>query len=107
MNWRFISGNEYEFRDDPTDPTFTGVPEGHSNEAHFGYTDKYNLFDLSIRYQVMENLSVTGVISNLFDKQPPLTGAFIGATGFNSGNTYPSTYDGIGRRFSLSARVKF
>ncbi|MEX0300237.1 MAG: TonB-dependent receptor, partial [Kordiimonas sp.] len=105
LNWRYISSNEYENRD--TDTAFVGTPEGHSREWDFNQTDAYHLFDLSIRYQVMENVSLTGVVSNLFDRKPPLTGAFIGATGFNSGNTYPSTFDAIGRRFSLSARVSF
>ena len=105
LNWRYISSNEYELRD--TDTAFVGVPEGHSKESDFNETGKYSIFDLSVRYQILENVSVTGVVSNLFDRDPPLTGAFIGATGFNSGNTYPSTYDGIGRRYSLSARVTF
>ena len=105
LNWRYISSNEYEFRD--TDTAFVGTPEGHSREWDFNQTDAYHLFDLSVRYQLLESVSLTGTVSNLFDRKPPLTGAFIGATGFNSGNTYPSTYDAIGRRFSISARVTF
>ena len=41
------------------------------------------------------------------DKQPPIVGSSIGSTAFNSGNTYPSTYDALGRRFAASARIRF
>ncbi|NVJ99380.1 MAG: TonB-dependent receptor, partial [Alphaproteobacteria bacterium] len=105
LNWRFISKNEYEFREDDT--AFSGVAENLTREFDFNETKPYHLFDLSVRYQVMENVSVTGTVSNLFDKHPPLTGSFIGSTGFNSGNTYPSTFDTLGRRFNVSARISF
>lgn len=104
--WRFISGNEYEFRD--TDTAFVGVPEGGNlGEWDFNETDAYHIFDLSVRYNIHENVTLTGSVANLFDKQAPLTGSFIGATGFNSGNTYPSTYDTLGRRFNIAAKVRF
>jgi len=105
LNWRYLSNNEYENR--ATNTAFSGQPEGQSRTSNFNRTGPYHLFDLSLRYQVFENLSVTGVVSNLLDREPPLTGAFIGATGFNSGNTYPSTFDTLGRRFSISARLSF
>lgn len=104
--WRFISSAEYEFSD--TDTAFIGVPEGGNlGEWDFNKTGAYSLFDLSVRYHVLENVTLTGSVANLFDKQAPLTGSFVGATGFNSGNTYPSTYDAIGRRFNIAAKVKF
>ena len=40
-------------------------------------------------------------------KQPPLVGTDISAASFNAGNTYPSTYDTLGRRYAVSARVRF
>ena len=67
----------------------------------------YDYFDLSTRVAVNDNLSLTVTVQNLFDKQPPLTGSGVGTTGFNSGNTYPSTYDSLGRRFAVAARLKF
>ena len=104
--WRHISGNEYEDRD--TDTAFVGSPEGGVlGEWDFNQTDAYNIFDLTGRMNVTENLSLTLNVSNLFDKHPPLTGSFIGATGYNSGNTYPSTYDTLGRRYKLSLKAKF
>ena len=104
--WRYISNAEYEFRD--TDTAFVGSPEGGViGEVDFNQTDAYHLFDMSVRYQMFDNLAITGTVANLLDTDPPLTGAFIGATGFNSGNTYPSTFDALGRRFKISAKVNF
>ena len=64
-------------------------------------------FDLAFRFEPSDALTLTFTISNLFDKQPPIVGNTIGATAFNSGNTYPSTYDAIGRRYSAAVRLRF
>ena len=48
------------------------------------------------------------LVQNLFDKDAPLIGAnYAGSTAFNSGNTFPSTYDALGRKYSVGARLKF
>jgi len=67
----------------------------------------YHYFDLSTRFGVTENISLTFSVENLFDKEPPQVGSLVGTTAFNSGNTYPSTYDALGRKFAASARVRF
>ena len=36
-----------------------------------------------------------------------VVGNTIGSTTFNSGNIYPSTYDALGRRYAVSAKLKF
>jgi iron complex outermembrane receptor protein len=43
----------------------------------------------------------------MFNNQPKVVGGSIGATSFNSGNVYPSTYDALGRRYAVSAKLKF
>ena len=107
--WRFIASAEYEDRD--TDTAFTGtLPDERDADlgsVNFNETGDYDVFDLSARYQITDNISVRAVISNVFDEDPPLTGAFIGATGYNSGNTYPSTFDTLSRRYNLAINVKF
>ena len=64
-------------------------------------------FDLTTRFNVIEPLTLTVSVLNLFDKKPPVVGNTMGSTTFNTGNTYPSTYDALGRRFAVSARLKF
>ena len=56
---------------------------------------------------VTKELSLSLLVENLFDKQPPQLGSGVAGTAFNNGNTMPTTYDPIGRSFTVSARVKF
>lgn len=67
----------------------------------------YNYFDLSGGWDFNDNFRLVGTVSNLFDKQPPEVGNTIGATSTNSGNTYPQTYDTVGRYFSIGLRARF
>jgi outer membrane receptor protein involved in Fe transport len=73
----------------------------------FGHIPAYNWFDLALRFPVSDNLDLTMTVQNLLDKRPPIVGSTIGSTSFNSGNSFPSTYDSLGRRFAVSARLKF
>ncbi|GAA4723129.1 TonB-dependent receptor [Sphingomonas lutea] len=76
-------------------------------DAQYTRIPTYHYFDLSTRYNVSENFDFTFSIQNLFDKDPPDVGNSVGTTAFNSGNTYPATYDSLGRRFGAAARIKF
>ena len=73
----------------------------------FGTIPSYDYFDLTGRFNVLENITLVMTVSNLFDKQPPIVGASAGSTSFNSGNTFPSTYDALGRRYNIQVNVKF
>lgn len=66
-----------------------------------------NYFDLSVRANVVENLTLTFTVTNLTNTSPPEVGSSVGSTAFNSGNTYPSSYDVLGRRYALAAKLKF
>ncbi|PZU07517.1 TonB-dependent receptor [Sphingomonas sp.] len=109
--WRHISPMNVE----PGNTTFSGTIAGNatSNGAlagktyDFGHIKAYNYFDLAVRIGFTDNLDVTLTVTNLFDKAPPIVGSTIGSTSFNSGNTYPSTYDALGRRFLMGAKLKF
>ncbi len=67
----------------------------------------YDAFDLSLQQRLNDMARVTFTVSNLLDKDPPIVGNTIGATAYNSGNTYPSTYDAIGRRYSIGLNLTF
>ena len=66
--------------------------------------DAQNYFDIAASWAVTKQLTLRGGINNLFDEDPPLTGS-VGTTG--NGNTYPQTYDAMGRRVFFSASYKF
>lgn len=97
--WRHIN----HLRQEPLDvtqgngPAFTG----------FGTIPAYNYLDLATRIGVGEHVEFTVTVQNLLNKKPPIVGTGVGTTAFNSGNTYPSSYDALGRRFGVQARVKF
>lgn len=101
--WRHISGTKQE----PYDADESNFGSNGPAFAAFQKIDAYDWFDLTTRFDVTENFELTMSVMNMFDKKPPTVGSNIGSTTFNSGNTYPSTYDAIGRRYAVGARVKF
>lgn len=78
----------------------------------------YDLIDLTLSYNWNESLTLTAGVNNLFDTLPQ-TPTFDGVevSSRNNGtllgdnqeqaNTYPSTYDTLGRDFFVSAVVRF
>ncbi|MCA3255954.1 MAG: TonB-dependent receptor, partial [Alphaproteobacteria bacterium] len=77
------------------------------NSYNFNKIKAYNYFDLTVRWQVAEHFDLAVGAQNILDKDPPLVGAQAGSTGANSGNTFPNTYDPLGRSYSVSARLRF
>ena len=85
-----------------------GAPgTGSLGNRDFNFIPAYDYFDLAARIGVGDNLTMTFTVANLFDKKPPITGQDVGTASFNSGNTYPSTYDTLGRTFRVGARLRF
>ena len=76
-------------------------------DTRFRTIKAYNYFDLTTRFNVTDNFQFTVTALNIFDKKPPVVGGTVGSTTYNGGNTYPSSYDALGRRFAIGARVKF
>lgn len=66
-----------------------------------------NYFDLNVGYQFTKNLRMSLTVNNLFDKQPPFIGTGIGPGASNYGNTFPSAYDVIGRRYTATVTASF
>lgn len=67
----------------------------------------YDWFDLAVKFDINENFQMSVLVENLFDKQAPLLGAGVAGTSFNNGNTMPTTYDVIGRAYTVSAKLRF
>jgi iron complex outermembrane recepter protein len=61
-------------------------------------------FDLAANWAVTEKANVTLGINNVLDDNPSLS-ASVGTTG--NGNTYPQTYDALGRFVFLRATIEF
>lgn len=67
----------------------------------------YNYFDLFASYAFNDILELRAGIYNLLDKEPPIVGNEYGGTAENSGNTFPATYDPIGRSGFVGMNLKF
>lgn len=67
----------------------------------------YNYFDLFASYNYSDNIKLTFGIDNLFEKEPPVVGNEAGDTSSNSGNTFPSNYDVLGRKFKMGIKFQF
>lgn len=117
--WRYIDGMKYEpqqYADELAaaqgDPANCPDPLGADPGAcmidpQFLKIKAAHYFDLTSRFNLSDNLVLTFGIQNLLDRKPPIVGNTAGSTTYNSGNTYPATYDALGRRFALGARLKF
>ncbi|WCT72440.1 TonB-dependent receptor [Sphingomonas naphthae] len=84
--------------------TFVGLTRVVQNPAEFS-TVKYkavNYFDLTFSFEASDNLSLTGGINNILRKLPQVAGSYS-----EQNNTYPGSYDVLGRDFFISAKMKF
>jgi outer membrane receptor protein involved in Fe transport len=94
LTWRHLS----ELQDEPGAPNFL---------ARFSQIDAYDYFDLGGTWDFNDTLRFSLTINNLLDEEPPFVGNTIGTTGTNSGNTFPTYYDAIGRFITFGARVRY
>lgn len=108
--WRHLSSFKYEFAGTPGElyeGTISGGGPLVGTSVNFNRIPAYDYFDLSTRFNVTDHFELTLSAFNIFDKKAPILGANAGSTTANSGNTFPSTYDVIGRRYAATARIKF
>ena len=61
--------------------------------------------DLQASWRATKSLTLSAGVNNLFDKDPPITSQL--STGTGNGNTYPSTYDALGRKIFVTAGYRF
>ena len=95
-------------------PGFQGCPNYETTdegfcmvEEEFRKINAEHYFDLTARFNATDNMTFTFTVQNLFDNKPKIVGNTIGSTTFNSGNLFPATYDALGRRYAVSAKLKF
>jgi outer membrane receptor protein involved in Fe transport len=77
----------------------------------------FNYFDLAATFSPpwLDAVNLRAGVNNIFDKQPPMVtsgnankdGSNLCPTGPCNGNTYPGTYDALGRYIYLAATVTF
>ena len=115
--WRHISPERYEpyayseqvagaIANGCTDPAGAD-PDACVFDARFRRIKAYDYFDLTAQFVATDRFTLTLLVQNLGNRKPPIVGSDIGSTLYNSGNTYPSTYDALGRRFVMNVRFGF
>jgi iron complex outermembrane receptor protein len=93
-NWRYVSGVVEEPGGTVFLPQFSSIPA-------------YHYIDMSAGWSVNKMMRVSLSVNNAANKKPPMVGGSIGGTGPNSGNTFPQSYDAVGRYVTLGASVRF
>ena len=105
--WKHISKLKIEPRTCTTDSTLSCGPTLASIFDAFEAIPAFDYFDFSNRVQATDHMSFVFTISNLLNKQPPFLGNTVGTTAFNHANTFPSTYDAVGRRYNVGVNLRF
>ncbi|WP_082532830.1 TonB-dependent receptor domain-containing protein [Pelomonas sp. Root1237] len=100
LNWRHIGAANVQTTGAAANNKGKFLPSNESIKA-------FEYFDLNGSWQVSKNIKLSMTVNNLFDKQPPLIGTGIGPGSSNYGNTFPSVYDIIGRRYTATVQANF
>ncbi len=102
--WRHVSSVKVDADIPGSGPTHAQGPD-RKLEAQ-------NYFDLAASWAVRENVTMRFGVNNVFDNDPPMVGS--GGTAINncpsgpcSGNTFPQTYDSLGRYLFFGVRADF
>jgi outer membrane receptor protein involved in Fe transport len=126
LDWRYIGAVKLDANEGTLGETsgITGLtvgqpggpaPTGNSLLAFhpYGLTDAidetikaYSYFDLSVTWRVRGNLNLRAGVANILDKDPPVLGANLFPVSAN-GNTYPGTYDSLGRTIFVGLTANF
>lgn len=95
LMWRYISGVQFELNN-----------QGFVNKPTLAFGD-YNYFDLSGTWALSDSISLRAGVRNLFDRDPPVTDNNTSLASDVNGNTFPNTYDALGRTIFIGATKTF
>ncbi|TFW28326.1 TonB-dependent receptor [Massilia horti] len=104
-DWTGLLQNIY--RSGYKDQVLPGVASGLVKPANYNPDVKaYSIFNASVSYTGIKNITLTGGIKNLFDTNPPFAVTYDSNTGAGS-SWEPRVADPRGRSFTLTANYKF
>jgi len=103
LTWRHIS--EVKFEATSSDPLLSVVGTTFNTNEKLAARD---YFDIAVQWNIDKTFSLRGGINNLFDKDPPIVGSGTSDPSiFGNGNTFPGTYDALGRLIFMNLTMKF
>ena len=98
--WRYFSSVDLDKTS--SNPALAGV--GPATALKFGAR---NYIDLIANWKIKDQYSFRAGVNNVFDKDPPLTGAVNCPAGPCNQNVYAQVYDALGRYFFLGLTADF
>ena len=115
LAWRYLGAVSLDANtSDPLvggGPSKTVCPNGQTVQGIGDCIDarisSYSYFDLSADWTIRQGIDLRAGVNNVFDIEPPVLGSAAGPLGPFNGNTYASTYDGLGREVFVSATIKY
>jgi outer membrane receptor protein involved in Fe transport len=96
LRWRLIGGTDYDVVG--TCGSTTGCISDLSDDIGL-----YNYLDVTMRYAVNEHLDLSVGVQNITGKDAPV----LGSTVSEQANTFPASYDTLGRQVFFGASLKF
>lgn len=106
LTWRYFSGVDVEYKN----------PSSTLNNDYYNYSSRIgaqSYFDLAFSTRIKNQYTWRIGVNNMFDKEPPLVTSGSGTFGASAcgslcnGNTYPGTYDSLGRYIYSSITLDF
>ena len=108
--WRFIRSTRFEQPE--LDVNGDGIIEAVLILPEFERINDTHYVDFLVEWaptgiEMLEGFTFQVGLENALDEDPPIVGAEAGTTTQNSGNTFPGTFDTIGRTLTLRATKRF
>ena len=107
-NWRYLSGVSLE--ENTTYPllqhNFCKAPAFCSDPVD-GTINAFWYLDLAADWAVRTGVDLHAGVNNVFDRLPPALSSAVLPTGVGNDNTFPGTYDSMGRTFFIGATIKY
>ncbi|HEY3518034.1 MAG TPA: TonB-dependent receptor [Gammaproteobacteria bacterium] len=88
-------------------PVDVEPPEAANTFENFRHIGGRTYIDLYASYRFADKYLLSFGATNVTDKGPPVVGNEAASTDFNSGNTFPATYDVLGRVFTVQLNMQF
>jgi outer membrane receptor protein involved in Fe transport len=105
--WNFEAGITWRYMDKVLDqrtssnPLLAGTPNPLTREL-----DAQNYIDIHGSWMATKWLTIRGGINNVLDTDPPLTDQQ-GPSVFGNNNTFPGTYEALGRKIFINATLRW
>ncbi|HWD27639.1 MAG TPA: TonB-dependent receptor [Rhizomicrobium sp.] len=113
LRWRFLTGIQSDLYQDgysdsvcTTGGSLAACAPAAIATGHVLRWGDYSYFDISGTWSVTDGIDLRAGVRNLLDKDPPLTDNNSAPASDINNNTFPNTYDALGRVIFVGATVK-